>query len=56
MTATVKYQIATYAGTVYVSYEEEDDDETIIAKAKNQLRRRIGTFPFGYQSFKVTKR
>lgn len=56
MTATVKYQIATYSGTVEVDCDPDDDNEYIIAKAKVQLRRRAGSFPLGYQSFEVIDR
>jgi len=54
--ATVKYQIATYSGEVTVNCSEDDDNETIIARAKSQLRRRSGELPFGYQSFDVVDR
>lgn len=53
MLATIKYQIATYSGNVVVNCNENDSDETIIAKAKSILRHRVGFFPFGYQSWKV---
>lgn len=54
--ATVKYQIATYSGEVRVSCQEDDDNETIIARAKSQLRRKVGELPFGYQSYDVVGR
>ena len=54
--ATIKYQIATYSGKVEVNCLENDDDDIIIAKAKRVLRSRVGSFPFGYQSFKVIDR
>lgn len=53
MTATVKYQIATYNGTVLVPCRENDEDELIIAKAKSILRRKVGSFPLGYESWKI---
>jgi hypothetical protein len=50
----VKYQIATYSGVIEVSANEDEDNDSIISKAKQVLKRKIGTdFPFGYQSFKV---
>jgi hypothetical protein len=56
-TATVKYQIATYAGEIHVSgIDEDDDNDRIIAKVEQQLRREIGALPLGYQSFKVIDR
>lgn len=54
--AKVKYQIATYRGTVIVFCDSDDDDEVIIAKAKKQLKRKGGPLPFGYESFKVLNR
>ena len=56
MTATVKYQVATYAGEVTVNCEHNDEDEFIIARAKRQLVNRVGSLPYGCQSFKVTER
>jgi hypothetical protein len=58
MTATVKYQIGTYAGTVQVNYNPEDDDDIIIARAKRILRNRAGSFPaeIYYESWRVTSR
>jgi len=55
MKATVKYQIATYLGTIDVSCEPDDDNEIIIAKTKQILRKKYGEFPLGYESFKITK-
>lgn len=34
---TVKYQIATYSGTVKVTADADDDEKTIVAKAKKIL-------------------
>jgi hypothetical protein len=52
----VKYQVATYSGFVSVRVSEDDDNDTIIAKAKAKLRRQSGgTLPFGYQSFKIVR-
>lgn len=56
MTATVAYQIATYSGSVAVWCDPDDENETIIAKAKSQLSRKHGPLPFGYQSFKIIGR
>jgi hypothetical protein len=56
MLATVKYQIATYQGEITVNCDPNDDNEFIIAKAKQRLRAKAGEFPFGYQSWKVTNR
>jgi hypothetical protein len=56
MKAIVHYQIATYSGieTVYYS-DPNDDNDHIIYKAKAQLRRKYGYFPYGLQSFKVER-
>jgi len=54
----VDYQIATYSGTetVFFNASEDPDNEEIVAKAKQQLRKKSGgTFPIGYQSFKVKR-
>lgn len=57
MTATVKYQVATYSGTIKVNCEENDENEHIIAKAKRLLRQRAGgSLPYGYESWKVIDR
>lgn len=57
MTATVKYQVATYSGEVQVNCNENDEDEHIIAKAKRIVTQRFGgSLPFGYQSYKVVNR
>lgn len=57
MLATVKYQIATYSGTVNVNCSENDENEVIIAKAKRILKSECGgSFPFGYESWKVIER
>lgn len=57
MIAKVKYQIATYSGTVEVNFDDPNlDDEVIIARAKAQLRRRAGACPFGCEAFKVVER
>lgn len=56
MKAEVKYQVATYSGTVSVECLPDDDNDYIIAKARQQLIRKTGPLPFGYESFKVTSR
>lgn len=56
MIAIVKYQIATYSGEVNVPCDPDDDNDVIIAKAKRILRNRSGSFPFGYESWKVVDR
>ena len=53
---TVRYQVATYSGTVDVWCDENADYNEIIAKAKALLRQRSGgTLPFGYQHFEIEK-
>ncbi len=54
--ATVKYQIATYSGTIKIPYNDDRDDDWILAKAKKILRQKSGPFPFGFQSWKITER
>ncbi|MPL74367.1 hypothetical protein SDC9_20239 [bioreactor metagenome] len=57
MTATVKYQVATYSGTIQVNCDENEEDDFIIARAKRKLGQKCGVpFPFGYESWKVIKR
>lgn len=57
MYAEVKYQIATYSGTVTVSCDENDESEVVEAKAKARLIRDSGgSLPFGYESFKEIRR
>jgi len=52
----VSYQIATYSGEETVYCDPNDESETVIAKAKRQLKSKSGEFPFGYQSFKIIER
>jgi hypothetical protein len=55
-TVTIKCQHGPYRGTVSVNADEHDDNETIIAKAKNILRRRGNlSLPMAYESFKIVK-
>ena len=57
MKATVKYQIETYSGEVQVNWNENDEDECIIAKAKRIVTQRSGgSLPYGYESWKVIER
>lgn len=55
MTATVRYQIETYEGTIQVNCDPDEDEEDIIARAKRILRRQAGSFPMGiyYENWKV---
>lgn len=53
MIKTVKYQIATYKGTINVNCHPDDDNQVIINRAKNLLIRQYGSLPFGYESFKI---
>lgn len=55
MTATVKYQVATYSGEVQVRCSEDEDDDVIIARAKRMLSRGA-PLPYGYQSWRVIER
>jgi len=55
--ALVKYQVATYSGKEWVDCNENDENETIISKAKAQVRRKAGgSLPFGYESWRVIER
>jgi hypothetical protein len=40
--ASVDYRIGTYSGTIVVAYEPDDDNETLISRAKRELRRKCG--------------
>jgi hypothetical protein len=55
-TATVKYHVATYSGTVQVLCNEDDDDFILISRAIAVLVRQTGPLPFGYRYFEVTDR
>ena len=52
---SVDYQIATYSGSVEVNVDDDADKEEAIGKAKRDLQRRYGQFPFGMQAFKATR-
>lgn len=55
--AKVKYQVATYSGETYVNCNENTENEHIIAKARERVRRDSGgSLPFGYQHFEVVSR
>lgn len=57
MLATVRYEIATYEGDIHVNVSADDDDDTIIAKAKRIAERRgIGFSGPCYESWRVIKR
>jgi len=53
---TVAWQIATYSGVEIVYCDPNDDNEEVIGKAKRQVRRKFGTFPFGYESWNIKTR
>lgn len=53
---TVRYQIATYSGEIEVYTDLNADQETAISKARQQLKRKAGEFPFGIQTFTVVDR
>jgi hypothetical protein len=55
-TVTIKCQHGPYRGTINVSADENDDNETIIARAKNILRKRGDlSLPMAYESFKIVE-
>lgn len=56
--ATVRYQIATYSGSVRVVCDENDDVDDIIVMARRELIRESGgiSLPFGYQGFVIVSR
>lgn len=55
--AVVKYQIASYSGTIEVSCRPDDDTDVVIAKAKARIRRLAGgSLPFGSESFRIIER
>ena len=54
---TVKYQIATYKGTIDIMCDENDDNDFIFARARRLLTQQSGgSLPYGMQSFAVIKR
>lgn len=56
MKAELKYQIASYSGTVEVPCHEDDENEVVIAKVKRILVRRAGELPYGSESFRIQRR
>jgi hypothetical protein len=53
-TYTVKYQVATYSGTIEVRADDDADSDQIKAMARAKLSRQSpGGLPMGYQSFKI---
>lgn len=50
---TVRYQAATYSGTVDVFAGDDADTEEITARAKRQLRQRAGPLPFGFEGYRI---
>lgn len=56
MIATIHYQIAAYEGVIKVECDPDDEEESIIAKAKHRLIRTTGSLPWGSQSWKVVNR
>jgi hypothetical protein len=57
ITATVEYQVATYSGTIDVTFFEEVDNDVVIARAKAILIQKSGgSLPYGYQHFRVVRR
>ena len=54
MLVEVKYQVATYKGSVYVNCDRNDDNDTIIAiTRKKAIRIAGGSLPFGYERWTV---
>jgi hypothetical protein len=49
---TVRYQVATYSGTVEVICDDDDDSEIVYARARGKLSKNA-PLPLGYQSFKI---
>lgn len=57
MIAKVKYQVATYQGTLDVNCDSDEEAEMIIARAKALLRQRAGgSLPYGYENWQVIYR
>jgi len=52
----VHYQVATYSGDEVVYCWDWEESDSIEARAKQQLIRKSGPFPFGCESFKITER
>ena len=57
ITAIVQYQVATYSGTVEVTFFEEIENDEIIARAKKIVHGKSGGhWPVGYEHWKVISR
>jgi hypothetical protein len=57
MIAIVKYRVATYEGEIQVNCNENDENDSIIARAKARVTRESGGYlPFGSESWKVIDR
>lgn len=55
--ATVKYDVGTYSGTEIVYCDWDDENETIIAKAKRQVYKgQMQSIGMAYESWKVIER
>lgn len=52
-TYTVKYQVATYSGTIEVRADDDADSDQIKAMARAKLSRQSHGLPMGYESFKI---
>lgn len=52
----VRYVVASYSGTVEVLARPDEDDDTVCARARGQLRRRSGSLPWGAHRFRVLSR
>lgn len=51
MIARVRYQVGTYSGEVQVGCDENDENETIIAKARRIVKQKSGgSLPLGYEN------
>lgn len=56
-TAIIKYQIGSYGGILNIIVDENDPNNVVIAKAKVQLDREVGTdLPLEYVSFTIVNR
>lgn len=58
MLITLRYHLGTYEGEISVNASEDDDNATIIARARRQLFRRSGGAPLGLyaESWKIVSR
>jgi hypothetical protein len=51
----VRYQIATYAGSVDVEVDEDADRDHVVAVAEAKLKRSGGVLPLGARSYQVER-